>query len=133
MGSIVSRSLSVFSFLQGKSLSLICGALAWLRDFEQKKRQEEARLLEAEATAAPLSNGKDPLLLPLASQGTLGPPKDPAEPDWVTQFVQKKEERDLVDRLKVRAGYGRGTSRWGFFFFLVPFYGCTCDIQKSLG
>uniref|UniRef100_A0A4X1UHK0 DEAD/H-box helicase 11 n=1 Tax=Sus scrofa TaxID=9823 RepID=A0A4X1UHK0_PIG len=84
----------------GKSLSLICGALSWLRDFEQKKRQEEARLLEAEATAAPLSNGKDPLLLPLASQGTLGPPKDPAEPDWVTQFVQKKEERDLVDRLK---------------------------------
>ncbi|ELK24533.1 Putative ATP-dependent RNA helicase DDX11-like protein 8 [Myotis davidii] len=28
---------------------------------------------------------------------TLGPT---GEPDWVTQFVQKKEERDLVDRLK---------------------------------
>uniref|UniRef100_A0A8C3WHA1 DEAD/H-box helicase 11 n=1 Tax=Catagonus wagneri TaxID=51154 RepID=A0A8C3WHA1_9CETA len=84
----------------GKSLSLICGALSWLRDFEQKKRQEELRLLEAEAGAVPLNNGKDPPLLPLASQGTLGPPRDPAEPDWVTQFVQKKEERDLVDRLK---------------------------------
>uniref|UniRef100_A0A8C3T236 ATP-dependent DNA helicase DDX11 n=1 Tax=Chelydra serpentina TaxID=8475 RepID=A0A8C3T236_CHESE len=29
----------------GKSLSLICGALSWLRDFEEKKKQEEARLL----------------------------------------------------------------------------------------
>ncbi|CAJ0961776.1 unnamed protein product [Ranitomeya imitator] len=27
---------------QGKSLSLICGSLTWLRDFEEKKRKEEA-------------------------------------------------------------------------------------------
>ncbi|EPY85308.1 putative ATP-dependent RNA helicase DDX11 [Camelus ferus] len=87
----------------GKSLSLICGALSWLRDFERKKRQEEARLLEA--GAAPLNDGEDqnPHLPSLSScQETPGTPGASGEPDWVTQFVQKKGERDLVDRLRVR-------------------------------
>ncbi|XP_077025773.1 ATP-dependent DNA helicase DDX11 [Tamandua tetradactyla] len=81
----------------GKSLSLICGALSWLRDFEQKKQQEEACLLET--GTIPLNDGKDKPPSPSwqetsSNLGTAG------EPDWVTQFVQKKEERDLVDRLK---------------------------------
>ncbi|XP_064447790.1 ATP-dependent DNA helicase DDX11 isoform X3 [Mirounga angustirostris] len=82
----------------GKSLSLICGALSWLRDFEQKKHQEEARLLET--GTVPLSDGQEqPLSLSSCTEtpDTLRPV---GEPDWVTQFVQKKEERDLVDRLK---------------------------------
>ncbi|NWI51300.1 DDX11 helicase, partial [Calyptomena viridis] len=70
---------------QGKSLSLICGALSWLRDLEEKKQQEEARLLEGLSPAEPARPG---------GAGTAG------EPDWVTAFVQKKEERDKVDRLK---------------------------------
>ncbi|XP_059791076.1 ATP-dependent DNA helicase DDX11 isoform X2 [Balaenoptera ricei] len=83
----------------GKSLSLICGALSWLRDFEQKKREEEERLLEAGAD--PLNDGKDQALCPPPScQESPGSPRAAGEPDWVTQFVQKKEERDLVDRLK---------------------------------
>ncbi|XP_070309284.1 ATP-dependent DNA helicase DDX11 isoform X3 [Odocoileus virginianus] len=83
----------------GKSLSLICGALSWLRDFEQKKRQEEERLLGA---GAPASNeGLAPAPgLPPSCQGSPGTPEATGEPDWITQFVQKKEERDLVDRLK---------------------------------
>uniref|UniRef100_A0A8C0WM15 ATP-dependent DNA helicase DDX11 n=1 Tax=Castor canadensis TaxID=51338 RepID=A0A8C0WM15_CASCN len=83
----------------GKSLSLICGALSWLRDFEQKKQQEEARLLEP--GAGPLCDGRELSLL--ASSSCQEPPDTPrpaGEPDWVTQFVQKKEERDLVERLK---------------------------------
>uniref|UniRef100_A0A670JGZ7 ATP-dependent DNA helicase DDX11 n=2 Tax=Podarcis muralis TaxID=64176 RepID=A0A670JGZ7_PODMU len=73
----------------GKSLSLICGALSWLRDFEEKKRQEEARLL------ANGSNGKSAKEQPgKGSQASAG------EPDWITQFVQKKEEREMVHRLK---------------------------------
>uniref|UniRef100_A0A8C4MEB1 DEAD/H-box helicase 11 n=1 Tax=Equus asinus asinus TaxID=83772 RepID=A0A8C4MEB1_EQUAS len=72
----------------GKSLSLICGALSWLRDFEEKKRQQEARLLE---TGTLLLNTPDIL-------------RPAGEPDWVAQFVQKKEERDLVDRLQVGSG-----------------------------
>uniref|UniRef100_A0A8D0H1M4 Helicase ATP-binding domain-containing protein n=1 Tax=Sphenodon punctatus TaxID=8508 RepID=A0A8D0H1M4_SPHPU len=74
----------------GKSLSLICGALSWLRDFEEKKKQEEARLLAAE------HNGHHLQQEPISSvcKASTG------EPDWITQFLQKKEERDVVDRLK---------------------------------
>ncbi|XP_066864519.1 ATP-dependent DNA helicase DDX11 isoform X3 [Kogia breviceps] len=83
----------------GKSLSLICGALSWLRDFERKKREEEERLLEGRAN--PLNGGKDQAPCPPPScQQSPGSPRANGEPDWVTQFVQKKEERDLVDRLK---------------------------------
>ncbi|NWU83404.1 DDX11 helicase, partial [Onychorhynchus coronatus] len=69
----------------GKSLSLICGALSWLRDSEENKRLEEARLLE----------GMSP-----AEAGHSGSTDTAGEPDWVTAFVQRKEERDKVDRLK---------------------------------
>ncbi|XP_040318707.1 ATP-dependent DNA helicase DDX11 isoform X3 [Herpailurus yagouaroundi] len=83
----------------GKSLSLICGALSWLRDFEQKKHQEEARLLET--GTVPLSDEKDqPPFLSSSCKETPDTLRPAGEPDWVTQFVQKKEERDLVDRLK---------------------------------
>ncbi|XP_062991006.1 ATP-dependent DNA helicase DDX11 [Elgaria multicarinata webbii] len=79
----------------GKSLSLICGALSWLRDFEEKKRQEEARLLATEingkGSKEQLEEGSTEAA---ASQSSTG------EPDWITQFVQKKEERETVHRLK---------------------------------
>ncbi|NXW79524.1 DDX11 helicase, partial [Hirundo rustica] len=75
----------------GKSLSLICGALSWLRDWEEKRRQEEARLL---ALGADGQDGLTPQRARPGSADTAG------QPDWVTAFVQKKEERDMVDRLK---------------------------------
>ncbi|XP_023420239.1 ATP-dependent DNA helicase DDX11 isoform X1 [Cavia porcellus] len=84
----------------GKSLSLICGALTWLRDFEQKKQQEEARCLLAPGTQ-PLPEGQD--LLPAAPSSCPAPPTalmPGGEPDWVTQFVQRKEERELAERVK---------------------------------
>ncbi|NXC93061.1 DDX11 helicase, partial [Certhia familiaris] len=75
----------------GKSLSLICGALSWLRDWEEKRRQEEARLLALGA------GGQDRLS---PQQARPGSADTAGQPDWVTAFVQKKEERDKVDRLK---------------------------------
>ncbi|XP_068047804.1 ATP-dependent DNA helicase DDX11 isoform X1 [Anomalospiza imberbis] len=75
----------------GKSLSLICGALSWLRDWEEKRRQEEARLL---ALGAGGQDGLSPQQAQPGSADTAG------QPDWVTAFVQKKEERDMVNRLK---------------------------------
>ncbi|NWY01672.1 DDX11 helicase, partial [Nothoprocta ornata] len=88
----------------GKSLSLICGALSWLRDFEEKKKLEEARLLALE------HDGQEEKKLLDSDEslrkGTLDEHRCPeskgsaGEPDWVTAFVQKKEERDKVDRLK---------------------------------
>ncbi|KAI1238803.1 putative ATP-dependent RNA helicase DDX11-like protein 8, partial [Lamprotornis superbus] len=69
----------------GKSLSLICGALSWLRDWEEQRRQEEERLLALGA----------------GGQDGLAPQQDTAgQPDWVTAFVHNKEERDRVNRLK---------------------------------
>uniref|UniRef100_A0AAQ5ZQL6 ATP-dependent DNA helicase DDX11 n=1 Tax=Amphiprion ocellaris TaxID=80972 RepID=A0AAQ5ZQL6_AMPOC len=72
----------------GKSLSLICGALSWLTDYEEKKRQEAAALLQ---------EGETTLSTPAAQSSTTG---SSAEPDWITDFVQKKAERDLVSKLK---------------------------------
>ncbi|XP_071624934.1 ATP-dependent DNA helicase DDX11 isoform X2 [Heliangelus exortis] len=79
----------------GKSLSLICGALSWLRDFEEKKRQEEAQLLELEEKGQ-----EEKKRLVTAGPGHPESKEAAGEPDWVTAFVQKKEERDLVERLK---------------------------------
>ncbi len=41
-------SILLFLQFQGKSLSLICGALTWLRDYEEKQRQEVQAILEAQ-------------------------------------------------------------------------------------
>lgn len=86
----------VFPLIQGKSLSLICGALSWLTDFETKRKQEAAALMEKGQTSLSPSD-------PEASVQSLS-----TEPDWITSFVQKKAERDLVSKLKVRA-YRRAT------------------------
>uniref|UniRef100_A0A8C5L055 ATP-dependent DNA helicase DDX11 n=1 Tax=Jaculus jaculus TaxID=51337 RepID=A0A8C5L055_JACJA len=83
----------------GKSLSLICGALSWLRDFEQKKLQAETCLLAS--GASPSCGVKDLHRSPSSScQEPCNTPQAAGEPDWVTQYVQKKEERDLMERLK---------------------------------
>uniref|UniRef100_A0A3P9CYR4 DEAD/H (Asp-Glu-Ala-Asp/His) box helicase 11 n=1 Tax=Maylandia zebra TaxID=106582 RepID=A0A3P9CYR4_9CICH len=72
----------------GKSLSLICGALSWLTDYEERKRQEAAALLQ-EGEAALSTN---------AAQSSAV--SSSAELDWITDFVQKKAEHDLVSKLK---------------------------------
>ncbi|ERE83173.1 putative ATP-dependent RNA helicase DDX11-like protein [Cricetulus griseus] len=82
----------------GKSLSLICGALSWLRDFEQKRLQAEARLLAP--GSGPTCGGKNSLPPCSPCQEPCDTPRPAGEPDWVTEFVQKKEERDLIERLK---------------------------------
>ncbi|XP_034734747.1 ATP-dependent DNA helicase DDX11 [Etheostoma cragini] len=72
----------------GKSLSLICGALSWLTDYEEKRKQEAAALLhDGEAIIS-------------TSTAQSSNSSSSAEPDWITDFVQKKPERDLVSKLK---------------------------------
>ncbi|XP_034541950.1 ATP-dependent DNA helicase DDX11 isoform X1 [Notolabrus celidotus] len=72
----------------GKSLSLICGALSWLTDIEERRKKEAAALLQ-EGEAVLTTNTTESS----ASSSS-------AEPDWITDFVQKKAERDLVSKLK---------------------------------
>ncbi|XP_078076411.1 ATP-dependent DNA helicase DDX11 isoform X2 [Mustelus asterias] len=81
----------------GKSLSLICGALTWLRDFEEKKKLEAAQLLEDRAPQQGLSQD---LQNSTAVNSKESGAKASGELDWITEFVQKKAERDLVDKLK---------------------------------
>uniref|UniRef100_A0A671KKH8 ATP-dependent DNA helicase DDX11 n=1 Tax=Sinocyclocheilus anshuiensis TaxID=1608454 RepID=A0A671KKH8_9TELE len=70
----------------GKSLSLICGALTWLRDYEEQKKLEAARLLDGpEKKCDAVKENSN---------------SQPSEPDWVSEFVQKKAERDMVNKLK---------------------------------
>ncbi|KAJ6660048.1 hypothetical protein lerEdw1_018246 [Lerista edwardsae] len=77
----------------GKSLSLICGALTWLRDFEERKRQEESQLLSTELNGKAMKQQpKTCSAEPAGSQTT--------EPEWITQFVQKREEQEMINRLK---------------------------------
>lgn len=70
----------------GKSLSLICGALTWLRDYEEKKKLEAARLLDGPEKKCDA-----------VKENSTG---QTSEPDWVSEFVQKKAERDMVNKLK---------------------------------
>ena len=38
--------------MKGKSLSIICGALTWLKDHEKKNEEEVQKILSGEATKA---------------------------------------------------------------------------------
>uniref|UniRef100_A0A8C5M8L4 ATP-dependent DNA helicase DDX11 n=1 Tax=Leptobrachium leishanense TaxID=445787 RepID=A0A8C5M8L4_9ANUR len=74
----------------GKSLSLICGSLSWLRDFEERKLQQETEVfrhvdveLEEKLGDGPTTN--------IMSTNT--------EPDWIKQYVQNKEELDTKNRI----------------------------------
>ncbi|XP_059833719.1 ATP-dependent DNA helicase DDX11 [Hypanus sabinus] len=78
----------------GKSLSLICGALTWLKDFEEKKKREAAELLEDRLPQQRQSQDLQASTKKLEAKALEG------ELDWITEFVQKKAERDLVDKLK---------------------------------
>lgn len=61
----------------GKSLSIICGALKWLRDFQEKQKAELKRLKELEMKITAKKADGD-------------------EFDWISEFKHKKEkEEDL--------------------------------------
>ncbi|XP_077325097.1 ATP-dependent DNA helicase DDX11 [Lithobates pipiens] len=75
----------------GKSLSLICGSLSWLRDFEEKKRQEELLALSVGDSEKNRIQGTNDSTSATASS---------AEPDWITQFLHKKEEMDMKNKIR---------------------------------
>ncbi|CAH1785016.1 unnamed protein product [Owenia fusiformis] len=66
----------------GKSLSLICGALKWLKDFEEKQKKELEMLLEAKSVSQEQQEAAE------------------AKDDWISAFVQKREEESKNKQLK---------------------------------
>ena len=89
--------------MQGKSLSLICGALTWLRDFEEKKREEAARLLQDSERDRNAGEGEKECngVQKGGQEEERGSSGATTEPDWVSEFVQKRAEREMVNKLKV--------------------------------
>ncbi|XP_046569042.1 ATP-dependent DNA helicase DDX11-like [Haliotis rubra] len=71
----------------GKSLSVICGALKWLRDYQQKQ-QEELEKLMAEDTTSSTTQEK--------SASTAAP-----ELDWVAEFAAKKDKEESLKQVKI--------------------------------
>lgn len=82
-------------------------------DYEERKKQEAAALLQ-EGEAA-------------LSSSTTSITSSSAEPDWITDFVQKKAERDLVSKLKVRVS---ACFRLSDFFTLIQWM-FVCFRMKS--
>ncbi|KAG7279217.1 hypothetical protein CRUP_013609 [Coryphaenoides rupestris] len=64
----------------------------WLKDFEERRRQETAALLQERE--AVLSASTTTTTSSASSQNSS------ADPDWITDFVQKKSERELVSKIK---------------------------------
>ena len=64
----------------GKSLSIICGALKWLRDYQEQQRAELERLekIEIEMKSTKANDG---------------------EFDWISEFKQKKEKEEELKKV----------------------------------
>ncbi|KAK6172332.1 hypothetical protein SNE40_016013 [Patella caerulea] len=67
----------------GKSLSLICGALKWLKDFREKQ-QKELEELSCEEN----------------SRGNSQPENKNGELDWIAEFSRKKEKEEKLHKIK---------------------------------
>ncbi|XP_071846175.1 ATP-dependent DNA helicase DDX11-like [Apostichopus japonicus] len=76
----------------GKSLSLICGALTWLRDFEEQQRKELDSLIQENSDIN--SSSAD------VNQKTQSEVK--SQPEWLFEFDSKKSKIEEEERLKAK-------------------------------
>ena len=91
---------TVFVLLQGKSLSIICGALKWLLDREQKDKSIltavlEGRLPPSSTAAATLPQFQNASVQPSSVMETTK-----KEPDWFALFDQKKAEKETLQKVR---------------------------------
>uniref|UniRef100_A0A8C4QHC2 DEAD/H (Asp-Glu-Ala-Asp/His) box helicase 11 n=1 Tax=Eptatretus burgeri TaxID=7764 RepID=A0A8C4QHC2_EPTBU len=79
----------------GKSLSLICGALTWLHDFEERKKQEDSKLLATLVEKRRKdNNGATEAEVKEVST------KPGAEPDWIMVQLREKEEKEKLQHIE---------------------------------
>jgi len=75
----------------GKSLSLICGTLTWLKCYEERQQEElENALSSSKQLNDQRNSGREEKGVDLSST-----------PDWVAEFAEKQAKRETEDRLKV--------------------------------
>ncbi|XP_074621921.1 ATP-dependent DNA helicase DDX11-like isoform X1 [Acropora palmata] len=74
----------------GKSLSLICGALTWLKSYEERRQEELENALS--------SSNKDDNQRNIATKDVQN--DSASTPDWVIEFAEKQAKQEKEDRLK---------------------------------
>ncbi|KAL4229836.1 DEAD H (Asp-Glu-Ala-Asp His) box helicase 11 [Mactra antiquata] len=75
----------------GKSLSLICGALKWLKDYQERQKLELEELIE--------DNNKE------NRNGAISTTKDDGELDWISDYKEKKEIEEKNQKKKEEVEY----------------------------
>ncbi|KAK2552603.1 ATP-dependent DNA helicase DDX11 [Acropora cervicornis] len=75
---------------EGKSLSLICGALTWLKSYEERRQEELENALS--------SSNKDDNQRNIATKDVQN--DSASTPDWVIEFAEKQAKQEKEDRLK---------------------------------
>ncbi|XP_013788023.1 ATP-dependent DNA helicase DDX11-like [Limulus polyphemus] len=76
----------------GKSLSLICGAITWLKNFENKKKSELKKLLDTAEKSINTSASK--------SGGGVYEQNREQIPDWFLEHSKKKEENEKIKQAR---------------------------------
>eukprot|EP00794_Sanderia_malayensis_P007331 gene7330-8151_t len=74
----------------GKSLSLICGALTWLRDYELKQQKEmDSVVSKSDCTSVEekVSTSKQAC---------------EEEPSWVNEYKEKKAQQEIIERINTK-------------------------------
>ncbi|XP_068701537.1 ATP-dependent DNA helicase DDX11-like [Montipora foliosa] len=74
----------------GKSLSLICGALTWLKCFEERRQEE---LEKALSSSKQQSDPRSIILDDTRNDSS-------STPDWVIEFAEKQAKQQTEDRIK---------------------------------
>ncbi|CAH3126080.1 unnamed protein product [Pocillopora meandrina] len=76
----------------GKSLSLICGALTWLKSYEEKKQEELDKALSCSKQVTTLRDN--------VIDEDKGKRFNTTMPDWVMEFAEKQATQEKEDRVK---------------------------------
>ena len=87
----------IFAHVQGKSLSIICGAVKWLLDREERDAEHLKAVLEGKLPATSLQLQAP--VQPAPPSSTSGD-EVRKQPDWLTAYEEKKAEREALQSLK---------------------------------
>ncbi|RMX40284.1 hypothetical protein pdam_00008730, partial [Pocillopora damicornis] len=80
----------------GKSLSLICGALTWLKSYEEKKQEELDKALSCSKQVITLRDN----VINEDKGKRFNSADDSTMPDWVMEFAEKQATQEKEDRVK---------------------------------
>lgn len=90
--------------MQGKSLSIICGAVKWLLDREEREQKQLQAVLEGKLPATVLQQHTAVLTPdqapPTTSSSSSSGGGIQREPDWLAAYDKRKAEREALQSVK---------------------------------